>query len=163
MLERALSLPPGEYDVYVRACLDRNRLKTSSPVIRHVKPSLSRTFWNDEIALSSLILASDIRVLGASPSAKQQVEHPYYVRSRRSHPGRGAGVFVRRCVVGGLSGLQLRRAGRRPGAPTTTSTASDTPTRVLFNRTPSQHFRRRGSAAASAVGIGGLPHADRVR
>jgi len=74
-LERALSLPPGEYDVYV-AMLDRSRLKTSGPLI--VKHTVAvPDFWNDEIAISSLILASDVRVLGAQPSARQQSEHPY--------------------------------------------------------------------------------------
>src|SRR5262245_56476445 len=52
LVERALALPPGEYDVYV-ALLDRSKLRTGSPAI------LRRTiavpdYWNDRLALSSL-------------------------------------------------------------------------------------------------------------
>ena len=75
MLERALSLPPGEYDVYV-AVLDHGRLKTSSPVVvRHTVTVPD--YWNDEIALSSLILASEVRSLAASPSPQEQSDRPY--------------------------------------------------------------------------------------
>src|SRR4029078_1273925 len=63
-LERALSLPPGEYDVYV-ALIDHARLKTSSPTIVRQTVKVPN-FWNDELALSSLILASNVRTLTAS-------------------------------------------------------------------------------------------------
>jgi hypothetical protein len=74
-IERALALPPGEYDVYV-GLIDRAKVKTSSPAI------LRRTitipdFWSDQLALSSLILAKDVRVLKAAFAAPQQGEHPY--------------------------------------------------------------------------------------
>src|SRR6185503_2973797 len=56
-LERALMLPPGEFGLYV-ALIDRGRLKTSgATIVRHTLTVPD--FWNDELALSSLILASD--------------------------------------------------------------------------------------------------------
>ncbi len=75
IVERALSLPPGEYDVFV-GLLDRARARTSSPMI------LERTitvpdFWNDRLALSSLILAKEVRPLKAPLAGPQQAEHPY--------------------------------------------------------------------------------------
>src|SRR5262245_19718075 len=75
LVERALALPPGEYDVYV-ALLDRGRLKTSSPSI------LRRTitipdYWDDRLALSSLILVSGINSLKAPLPREQQIEKPY--------------------------------------------------------------------------------------
>ena len=75
VFERAMMLPPGEYDVYV-ALLDRARARTSSPVIaKHtlVVPD----FWNDELAISSLILAKAVTPLKSTLSPTQQVEHPY--------------------------------------------------------------------------------------
>jgi len=73
--ERAMTLPPGEYDVFV-GLLDRARAKTSSPVI------LKRTlvvpdFWDDRLAVSSLILAKAVTPLKGPLPASQQVEHPY--------------------------------------------------------------------------------------
>jgi len=74
-IERALALPPGEYDVYA-ALIDRARAKTSSPMI------LRRTltipdFWSDQLTLSSLILARDVRALKAALAGERQAEHPY--------------------------------------------------------------------------------------
>ena len=137
VLERALSLPPGEYDVYV-GLLDRNRLKTSSPVIvRHTVTVPD--FWNDEIALSTLILASDVRMLGASPSAKQQAEHPYTF-------GRAEIIPVTAPAFSPDDALSVVYQVCNYGAPDADLQADynfyrvDTPTRVLFNRTPSQRF-----------------------
>jgi hypothetical protein len=74
-IERALALPPGEYDVYI-AIVDRARIKTSSPAI--IRRTLTvPDFWNDRLALSPLILASDVRPLKAPLPAAQQIEHPY--------------------------------------------------------------------------------------
>ena len=58
------------------ALIDRARAKTSSPVI------LQRTvtipdYWNDRLALSSLMLVSSITTLKAPLPAKQQLERPY--------------------------------------------------------------------------------------
>lgn len=74
-LERALSLPPGEYDLFV-AIVDRTRLKTTEPtVIRHTLTIPD--FWNDQLAVSSLIFATDVRALSASLSPQQQARRPY--------------------------------------------------------------------------------------
>jgi hypothetical protein len=136
LLERALSLPPGEYDVYV-GMLDRARLKTSGPVIvRHTVTVPD--FWNDEIALSSLILASDIRVLGAAPSAKQQAEHPYTFGRAEIIPA--VPVFTP------SDALSVVYQICNYGAPDADLQAEynfyrmDAPTKVLFNRTPPQRF-----------------------
>jgi hypothetical protein len=74
-LERALALPPGEYDVYV-ALIDRARLKTSGATIVRNTVAVP-DFWNDQLAVSSLILASDVRTLTAPLRSQQQLEHPY--------------------------------------------------------------------------------------
>ena len=74
-IARALALPPGEYDVYV-GLIDRARLKTSSPAV--VRRTITiPDFWSDQLALSSLILARDVRQLKAAFAAAQQPEHPY--------------------------------------------------------------------------------------
>jgi hypothetical protein len=75
VFERAMTLPPGEYDVYV-ALLDRAQARTSSPAI--LKRSLVvPNFWNDELAVSSLILAKAVTPLKSALAPAQQVEHPY--------------------------------------------------------------------------------------
>jgi len=73
-VERALALPPGEYDVYA-AVIDRGRLKTSSAAI--LRRTLTVPDLSDELAVSSLILAKDVRQLSAPLGWEQQVEHPY--------------------------------------------------------------------------------------
>ena len=74
-IERAVALPPGEFDVYV-ALIDRARLKTSGVTV--VKQTWTiPDFWNDQLGLSSLILAADVRTLAATLSPQQQPEHPY--------------------------------------------------------------------------------------
>ena len=73
-IERALVLPPGEYDVFV-GLIDRARVKTSSPtVIRRMVavPDL----W-EQLAISSLILVSDVASLPAPLAPQQQSERPY--------------------------------------------------------------------------------------
>ncbi len=74
-IERALALPPGEYDVYV-GLLDRARIKASSPAVLHRTITIP-DFWSDQLALSSLILAKEVRPLKAAFAAPQQAEHPY--------------------------------------------------------------------------------------
>src|SRR5439155_877406 len=74
-VERALALPPGEYDVFV-ALIDRSRVKTSSAVITRRTITIP-DFWSDRLALSSLILARDVRALKAPFAGQAQVEHPY--------------------------------------------------------------------------------------
>lgn len=74
-VERALALPPGEYDIYV-GVIDRTRIKTSGPQV------LKRTvvipdFWSDRLMLSSLMLVREVRQLAAPLPAAQQVERPF--------------------------------------------------------------------------------------
>jgi hypothetical protein len=74
-IERALSLPPGEFDVYI-ALLDIERSRTMQPSI------LKRTvtvpdLWNDRLGLSSLMLVSGVNTLKAPLSPQQQVARPY--------------------------------------------------------------------------------------
>src|SRR4051812_39321921 len=74
-VQRAMALPPGEYDVYV-GLIDRAKLKTSSAAILHRTVTVP-DFWNDALAVSSLILAKDVRPMAAAFPAPQQAEHPY--------------------------------------------------------------------------------------
>jgi hypothetical protein len=74
-IERALAAPPGEYDVYI-ALIDRAKLKTSSAAILHRRMTVP-DFWSDQLALSSLILARDVRARKTALPAPQQAEHPY--------------------------------------------------------------------------------------
>ncbi|MBI3490567.1 MAG: hypothetical protein HY047_02030, partial [Acidobacteria bacterium] len=75
IVERALGLPPGDYDVYV-GLLDRARVKTSRPVV--IKHTLTvPDFWNDRLALSGLLLVNGVHVLKMPLAGQQQAEHPY--------------------------------------------------------------------------------------
>jgi hypothetical protein len=137
VLERALSLPPGEYDVYI-GVLDRQRIKTSGPVV--VKRTITvPNFWNDEIALSSLILASEVRMLNAAPSAKQQLEHPYMF-------GRAEVVPVAAAAFSAKDAISVVYQVCNYGAPDADLEAAynfyrlDGGSRVLFNRTPPQRY-----------------------
>jgi len=135
-IERALALPPGEYDVFV-ALLDRSKIKTSSPAI------LKRTvtvpdFWNDRLALSSLMLAKDVRTLKTAFAGQQQVEHPYAFGSAEVIPA-PAGVFATD------EALTVVFQMCNYGAPDTDLAADYTFYRVdgprrLFNKTDTQHF-----------------------
>jgi hypothetical protein len=74
-VERAMAVPPGDYDVFV-ALVDRARVKTSTPtVVRH--PISVPDFWNLELRLSELMFVDDVRTLNAPLAAKDQIEHPY--------------------------------------------------------------------------------------
>ena len=75
LIERALALPAGEYDVFV-AIVDRARVATSSPVVIR-RTVVIPDYWNDRLALSSLMLVSSITTLKAPLPATQQSEHPY--------------------------------------------------------------------------------------
>jgi hypothetical protein len=136
IVERALSLPPGEYDVFV-ALVDRSKLKTSSPAI------LKRTitvpdFWNDQFRLSSLMLARDVRTLKIAFAGQQQVEHPYAFGTAEVIPA-PAGVFT----VDEALTVVFQMCNY--GAPDTDLAADyafyrvDGPRR-LFNKTDTQHF-----------------------
>lgn len=135
-VERALSLPPGAYDVFV-ALVDRAHVKTSSPTI------LTRTitvpdFWDDRLALSSLILATDVRTLKTPFAGPQQIEHPYAFGSAEVVPA-PAGVFTTD------EALTVVFQMCNYGAPDADLAADYTFYRVdgprrLFNRTDTQQF-----------------------
>jgi hypothetical protein len=74
-IERALALPAGEYDVFV-GVIDRGRVKTSSAVVTRRTVTIP-DFWADQLALSTIILARDVRTLKAPFAGVQQAEHPY--------------------------------------------------------------------------------------
>ena len=135
-VERALALPPGEYDVYV-GVLDRARIKTSSPAIVRRTVTVP-DFWSDQLALSSLILARDVRALKAAFAAPQQAEHPYAFGSAEVIPARGAAFTVD-------DALTVVYQMCNYGAPDSDVTANYTFYRVdggrrLFNRTDTQQL-----------------------
>jgi hypothetical protein len=137
-LERALALPPGEFDVYV-ALIDRARLKTSgATILRHTLTVPD--FWNDQLALSSLILASDVHTLASPLSPQQQIEHPYTFGRAEVLP-LAAPVFTPNDVLSVV--YQICNYG----APDAELLAeynfyrTDAGARRLFNRTPPQEFR----------------------
>jgi len=135
-VERALALPPGEYDVYV-GLIDRARIKTSSPAIVRRTVTVP-DFWSDQLALSSLILARDVRVLKAAFAAPQQAEHPYAFGSAEVIPAHGATFTVD-------DALTVVYQMCNYGAPDSDVTANYTFYRVdggrrLFNRTDTQQL-----------------------
>ena len=135
-VERALALPPGEYDVYV-GLIDRMRIKTSSAAVLHRTISVP-DFWSDQLALSSLILARDVRLLKAPLPAPQQVEHPYTFGAAEVVPADAA-------VFSTDDALTVVFQVCNYGAPDSDLTANYTFYRVdggrrLFNRTDPQQF-----------------------
>jgi hypothetical protein len=135
-VERALALPPGEYDVYV-GLIDRGKIKTSSPAVLHQAVTVA-DFWSDQLALSSLILARDVRSLKAPFAAPQQVEHPYAFGSAEVIPARGATFTTEDALTVVFQVCNY-------GAPDSDLTANYTFFRVdggrrLFNRTDAQQF-----------------------
>ena len=136
VIERALALPPGEYDVFI-GLVDRARVKTSSPVI--VKRTVTvPDFWNDRLALSSLILVSDVRALMAPLTASQQAEHPYAL-------GRTEIVPVVTASFAPSEAISVVFQMCNYGAPDADLTAEYTfyrtdGTRRLFNRTEPQQY-----------------------
>jgi hypothetical protein len=74
-IERALGLPAGEYDVYL-AMIDRAHPTDGAPIV--TKRALTvPDFWNDALAVSSLILTDSVSTLKAPLGREQQVAHPY--------------------------------------------------------------------------------------
>jgi hypothetical protein len=136
-VERAVAVPPGEYDLFV-AVVDRAHLKTSTPtVVRHT--ITVPDFWNLELRLSSLILANDVHTLSAPLPPKDQVEHPYTW-------GRAEVVPSAKTTFGRDEVLSVVYQICNYGAPDTDVTADynfyrrDGDTRTLFNRTPPQQL-----------------------
>jgi hypothetical protein len=74
IVERALALLPGEYDLYV-GFLDRADKGAVASIFKQTVKVPD--FWNDRLALSSLILVRDVHQLKAPFAAEQQVEHPF--------------------------------------------------------------------------------------
>ncbi len=137
MFERAMSLPAGEYDIYV-AMIDRARLKTSgATVVNHIVTVPD--FWNDRLALSSLILATDVKTLPAALTPQQQIEHPFTF-------GRAEVLPLPAPVFAAGDVLSVVYQICNYGAPDSDLTAdynfyrTDGGTRRLFNRTPPQIF-----------------------
>ena len=135
-VERALALPPGEYDVYV-GLIDRAKIKTSSPAVLHRTVTVE-DFWSDQLALSSLILARDVRSLKAAFAAPQQAEHPYAFGSAEVIPAAGATYTTDEALTVVFQVCNY-------GAPDSDLTANYTFYRLdgerrLFNRTDPQQF-----------------------
>ncbi len=133
---RALALPPGDYDVYL-GLIDRARIKTSSAAILHATITVP-DFWSDQLAVSSLILARDVRPLKSVLAAPQQAEHPYTFGAAEVVPAIGA-VFSTDDV------LTVVYQVCNYGAPDSDLTSNYTFYRVdggrrLFNRTDAQQF-----------------------
>jgi hypothetical protein len=137
VFERAISLPAGEYDVYV-AAIDRARLKTRGATIVHHVVTVP-DFWNDRLALSSLILASDVKTLPAPLPPQQQIEHPFTF-------GRAEVLPLAAPVFAAADVLSVVYQICNYGAPDADLTADynfyrmDGAARRLFNRTPPQTF-----------------------
>src|SRR5262249_48996188 len=72
--ERALALPAGEYGLFI--ALARGSGKDASPLVSRQTLTIP-DFWGDELSLSSLILASDVRTLASPLSKKDQAAQPY--------------------------------------------------------------------------------------
>jgi hypothetical protein len=136
LFERAMTLPPGEYDIFI-GLLDRARTKTSSPAI------LKRTlvvpdFWNDQLAVSSVILARAVTALKAPLAPARQIEHPYTL-------GQTEVVPVAAPSFSTDEALSVVFQMSNYGAPDTDLTVDyafyrmDGPRR-LFNRTAAQQF-----------------------
>jgi len=136
MVERALALPPGEYDVYV-GLIDRGRLKTSSPAVIHRTVTVP-DFWSDQLALSTLILAREVHPLKAPLAAPVQVEHPYTFGAAEVIPATGASFTTDEALTVVFQVCNY-------GAPDSDLTANYTFFRLdggrrLFNRTDAQQF-----------------------
>jgi len=74
VIERALALLPGEYDLYV-GVVDRAQ-KGSVPAVLKQTVTIP-DFWNDRLVLSPLMLVRDVRTLKAPLPPQEQAEHPY--------------------------------------------------------------------------------------
>ena len=136
VIERALALPAGEYDVFI-GLTDRAKLKTSSPVVFTRRLTVP-DFWNDRLALSSLILVSDVRALKASLAVPQQAEHPYSL-------GRTEIIPMTRSSFTTDEAISVVFQMCNYGAPDADLTADYTfyrtdGTRRIFNRTDAQQF-----------------------
>jgi hypothetical protein len=137
VVERALALPPGEYDVFV-ALMDRAQIGNTRPVIVHRTVTIP-DYWNERLALSSLMLVSSITTLKAPLAAQQQIERPYTF-------GRAEITPVRTLSFAKSDVLSVVYQVCNYGSPDSDLVAeylfySDVGgTRKLFNRTPPQEM-----------------------
>jgi hypothetical protein len=82
-LSRALSVPGGEYDLYIalkeRGPLDAKDAKNAQPQKMSVlkQPLTVPNFWNGEFTTSTVILADKAEQLTTPLTPEQQTEHPY--------------------------------------------------------------------------------------
>jgi len=133
-IARALALPPGEYDFYV-GVVDRRKGSTAAML----KQTMSiPDYWNDRLALSTLMLVSDVRTLKAPLPVEQQAERPFTfgqaevvpVPSTRFTPDQVLSVVYQMCNYGAPDAdLTAEYTFYHRGAP-----------RRLFNRTDPQQF-----------------------
>jgi hypothetical protein len=136
LFERAMTLPPGEYDIYV-ALVGRAAAPAGRPAI--LKRTLAvPDFWNDELAISSIILAKAVTPLKSPLGGPQQIEHPYTL-------GRTEIVPVSSTTFTPDDVLSVVFQMANYGAPDTDLTVDYTFYRVdgarqLFNRTNPQLF-----------------------
>src|SRR5262245_8594198 len=73
-IERALVLPPGDYDIFV-GLIDRAHVKTSSPTV--IRRTVNVPDLWEQFAISSLILVNDVQTIAAPLGPQQQSERPY--------------------------------------------------------------------------------------
>jgi hypothetical protein len=139
-VERALALPAGEYDVYV-ALVDESRVRSAAPAVYHRTLTIP-DYWNDRLALSSLILINRVNTLKAPLSPEQQLEHPYTF-------GRAEVITAASATFARSDVLSIAYQICNYGAPDTDLTAEYTfyrdadGERRLFNRTPPQQLTDR--------------------
>jgi hypothetical protein len=76
VVQRALALPRGEYDVSV-ALLDPARMKPGGSATVLSRTVFVPDYRVDGLELSSLILVNSLRTLAAPYTFEQQIEHPY--------------------------------------------------------------------------------------
>jgi len=74
-VERALAVPPGEFDIFV-ALVDKTKVKTTTPMVLHHSVTVP-DFWNLELRTSDLIVVDDVKTLSAALQPKDQLERPY--------------------------------------------------------------------------------------
>ena len=92
-IERALALPPGEYDVYVGA--DRSRAAQDVERGGRAADDHGPGFLERSAGAEQLMLARDVRPLKAAFAAPQQAEHPYAFGSAEVIPVPSARVHAR--------------------------------------------------------------------
>jgi hypothetical protein len=89
-VERAFSVPGGDYDVYLalKERAPQSRDKTAAPPKMSVMTQALTVpdYWNGQLATSSIILADKVDQVATAYSDAQQVEHPYTFGSTQIVP-----------------------------------------------------------------------------